>query len=220
MKERSTSTQQLCSVVGDHTWRTGAVLEITSIGWKAKEESWIWKTINQRYQHCYQATWSVLHLIHLFHTLLLCPQHWISSYQSECRMSIMLLNSPVELINCGVVVCFQCCYLWLKTSGTLSCPCCYEQPLHVSMVWPVSNFVQDALRKISVICMNCALPLELGHYEHHLNSGCSYSLIESAIEGILLQPESAPLSNIESALQANLVRRSLSMTPDKDVMVF
>ena len=27
MKERSTSTQQLCSVVGDHTWKTGAVLE-------------------------------------------------------------------------------------------------------------------------------------------------------------------------------------------------
>ena len=36
--------------------------------------------------------------------------------------------------------------------------------------------------------------------------------IESAIEGILLQQ-----SSIESA---NLVRRSLSMNPDKDVMVF
>ena len=62
--------------------------------------------------------------------------------------------------------------------------------------------------------------MELGHYELHLNSGCSYLSIESAIEGILLQPESAPLSSIESALQANLVRRSLSMSPDKDVMVF
>ena len=102
------------------------------------------------------ATWSALHLIHLFHTLLLCPQHWINSYQSECKMSIMLLNSLVELINCGAVVCFQCCCLWLKTSGTISCPCCYEQPLSGSMVWPASNFVQDALRKISVICMNCA----------------------------------------------------------------
>ena len=57
--------------------------------------------------------------------------------------------------------------------------------------------------------------MELGHYEHHLNSGCSYLPIESAIEGILLQQ-----SSIESALQANLVRRSLSMSPDKDVMVF
>ena len=38
------------------------------------------------------------------------------------------------------------------------------------------------------------------------------------MEGILLQPESSPLSSIESALQANLVRRSLSMSPDKDVM--
>ena len=54
-----------------------------------------------------------------------------------------------------------------------------------------------------------------GHYKHHLNSGCSYLPIESAIEGILLQPESAPLSSIESALQANLVRRFLSMSPDK-----
>ena len=62
--------------------------------------------------------------------------------------------------------------------------------------------------------------MELGNYELHLNSGCSYLPIESAIEGILLQPESAPLSSIESALQANLVRRSLSMSPDKDVMVF
>ena len=60
---------------------------------------------------------------------------------------------------------------------------------------------------------------ELGHYEHHLNSSCSYLPIESVIEGILLQPESAPLSSIESALQANLVRQSLSMSPDKDVMV-
>ena len=131
----------------------------------------------------------------------------------------MLLSSPVELINCGEVVCFQCCCSWLKTSGTLSCPCCYEQPLSVSMVRPASNFVQDVVRKISVICTNCARTLELGHYEHHLNSGCSYLLIESAIEGILLQPESAPLSSIESALQANLVWRSLSMSPDKDVMV-
>ena len=89
-------------------------------------------------------------------SIMICPQHWINSYQSECKMSIMLLNSPVELINCGAVVCFQCCCLWLKTSGTLSCPCCYEQPLSGSMVWPASNFVQDALRKISVICMNCA----------------------------------------------------------------
>ena len=70
-----------------------------------------------------------------------------------------------------------------------------------------------------MICTNCARTLELGHYEHHLNSGCSYLPIESAIEGILLQPESAPLSSIESALQANLVRQSLSMNPDKDVMV-
>ena len=141
------------------------------------------------------------------------------SVNAECPLCLMLLNSPVELINCGAVVCFQCCCLWLETSGTLSCPCCYEQPLSVSMVRPASNFVQDALRKIRVICMNCARPLELGHYEHHLNSGCSYLPIESAIEGILLQPESAPLSSIESALQANLVRRSLSMSPDKDVMV-
>jgi hypothetical protein len=87
------------------------------------------------------------------------------------------------------------------------------------MVRPASNFVQDALRKIRVICMNCARPLELGHYEPHLNSCCSYLPIESAIEGILLQPESAPLSSIESALQANLVRRSLTMSPDKDVVV-
>ena len=53
-------------------------------------------------------------------------------------------------------------------------------------------------------------------HELHLNNGCSYLPIESAIEGILLQPESAPLSSIESALQ---VRRSLFMSPDKDVMV-
>ena len=141
------------------------------------------------------------------------------SVNAECPLCLMLLNSPIELINCGAVVCFQCVCSWLKTSVTLSCPCCYEQPLSVSMVRPASNCVQDVVRKISVICPICARTLELGHYEHHWNSSCSYLPIESVIEGILLQPESAPLSSIESALQANLVRRSLSMSPDKDVMV-
>ena len=102
------------------------------------------------------------------------------SVNAECPLCLMLLNSPVQLINCGAVVCFQCCCLRLETSGTLSCPCCYEQPVSVSMVRPASNFVQDALRKKRVICMNCARPLEFGHYEHHLNSGCSYLPIESA----------------------------------------
>ena len=75
------------------------------------------------------------------------------SVNAECPLCLMLLNSPVELINCGAVVCFQYCCLWLETSqsGTLSCPCCYEQPVSVSMVRPASNFVQDALRIIRVI---------------------------------------------------------------------
>ena len=166
MKERSTSTQQLCSVVGDHTWKTGAVLVSmwNHFNWVEGQRGKLDLEDHQsNISTLLSAIWSVLHLIHLFHTLLLCPQHWINSYQSECKMSIMLLNSLVELINCGAVVCFQCCCLWLKTSGTLSCPCCYEQPLSGSMVWPASNFLQDALRKISVICMNCAWPLELGH---------------------------------------------------------
>ena len=133
MKERSTSTQQYCSVVGDHTWRrTGAVLvsmwnHALQLGGRPKRKAGSGrpsiKDINTVISHleCI-APYPLVPYTSIMPTAL----DKQLSVNAECPLCLMLLNSPVELINCGAVVCFQCCCLWLETSGTLSCPCCYK----------------------------------------------------------------------------------------------
>ena len=42
-----------------------------------------------------------------------------------CPLSLEVLNSPIELVSCGSIVCSKCCCSWLEVKHELECLCCY-----------------------------------------------------------------------------------------------
>ena len=70
----------------------------------------------------------------------------VSRLSAECPLCLEVLNSPIELVTCGAIVCSNCCCTWLNLRHELLCPCCYGDHLrdittvhHVILFWMLSS---------------------------------------------------------------------------------
>lgn len=143
-----------------------------------------------------------------------------SRESAMCPLCLEVLNSPIELVTCGSIVCSKCCCSWLEVRHELVCPCCYEDHLKdAATIRPPCSLVLDTLSNISVACCRCKNKVPLSDLIPHLQSSCQYVPVEGVLQEILDNPVTEPLSPVESALQSHFVRRSLLLSPKKDVLV-
>lgn len=157
-------------------------------------------------------------------TISFCEHHQsLTLKEVICPVCCEVLNRPVELVTCGSLVCVQCLCLWLQHKGELECPCCYGDHLreYTTIVKP-ATLVLRLLGSLCVICSKCQRHVKLGEYKDHTESGCTSYCHEvspdTSIDDILRQPLISPLTSVEQKLQTSLARRSLSGSPEENVL--
>ena len=102
----------------------------------------------------------------------------VSQLSAECPLCLEVLNSPIDVVTCGAIVCSDCCCTWLNLHHELPCPCCYGDHLRdITTVQAPCSLVQDALKCIPVICSKNKILLS--DYATHLGSGCAFMPVNS-----------------------------------------
>ena len=147
--------------------------------------------------------------------------------QLECPICGNLLQSPVELVTCGNIVCANCCCSWLRHSKGTSCPCCYSCHLEdFTTVRQASALTVSLLASVCVICGACGSHMRQDTYSKHIDSGCksngasspSSSPVDTSVENMLNRDITTPLTPIELKLQSRLAKRSLATSPDDNIL--
>ena len=117
-----------------------------------------------------------------------------------CPLCLEVLNSPIELVTCGAIVCSKCCCSWLEVKHELVCPCCYGDHLKdAATIRPPCCLALDTLSSISVACSRCKNKFPLSDYTPHLQSSCQYVPVDGVLQEILHNPVTEPLSPVEMA---------------------
>ena len=148
--------------------------------------------------------------------------HILDPSQLHCPICSDFLNSPVELVTCGSVVCFNKC---LKQCKQLACPCCSSSHIaDFTTIRSALQLTQSMLGRLCVVCDKCQSHLKLDKLKEHVHASSS-SLTHTgqlsspvSLEDILNQPNTAPLTSIEQKLQTSLVKRSLSTSPEEKLL--
>lgn len=143
--------------------------------------------------------------------------------QLQCRICSDILNSPIELVTCGSVVCAECFIERLQHSKQLTCPCCSTSHIEdFTTIRPASQLTQSMLSRLCVVCEKCQSHLRLDKLKEHVSNSCSTHSEEVppsvSVEHILNRPSTAPLTPVEQKLQTSLVKRSLSTSPEERIL--
>ena len=88
-----------------------------------------------------------------------------------CPLCLSLLNQPVEL-QCNSLVCAACCCSWIKHSGELECPCCYDHQLSKETVRRPSPVIIDLMGQLRLQCDSCKNMTTIEQYSNHKKSHC------------------------------------------------
>lgn len=140
-----------------------------------------------------------------------------------CPGCCEILQRPVELVTCGSYVCAECLCLWLQHKGELECPCCCGDHLreYNTIVTPAA-LVLRLLGSLCVICSKCQRQVKLDQFKDHTESSCTtYCHLvspDTSIDDVLKQPLTSPLTAVEQKLQTSLARRTLSGSPEENVL--
>ena len=137
----------------------------------------------------------------------------------ECPICSNILDQPVELITCRSHVCAACCCEWLKVSDTLSCPCCYIDHFHdFSSIRQGSTLILKLLGGLRTVCRECSQVVKVADYHTH---SCKHSIespSELRVQEVLQRPLNVPLTPVECKLQASLAMRSLTVSPEENIL--
>ena len=134
----------------------------------------------------------------------------------KCPLCLGMLNQPVVLTTCRQYVCAGCCVQWLRSSQSLSCPCCYSDHFteYSSTIRSAPELVLMVLSKLVVTCRLCEKNGLLKDHQAHLKSKCKSHFSDPVtVTDVLKKSQTSPLSHIEEKLQSALVQRSMSTSP-------
>ena len=123
----------------------------------------------------------------------------------ECPICCDVLHQPVQL-DCGALVCSNCCHQWVESSTEPSCPCCYNgHPFNPNSIRQAPDMVISVLNNLVITCNKCNGNLQAGQHGRHLDSGCSECVIPST-------------SQREERIASGFIRRMLSESPDSSTI--
>ena len=159
--------------------------------------------------------------------LTICEEHkHINQKELQCPICYDLLQSPVELVNCGTVVCAECCCKWLRENTNINCPCCYSNHLlDFHTVRSASPLLLGLLASLCVICVKCGSHMRMDTYSKHVDTGCqtcstsaSQDSPDMSVDNILSRSLSTPLTPVEVRLQTRLAKQSLAASPEDNIL--
>lgn len=133
----------------------------------------------------------------------------------QCSICCDILQSPVELVTCGKVVCADCLCSHLRCQNNSVCPCCHEEHLNnFTTIRKAPPLVLRLLENLCIVCAKCNSHMQLKVTQEHTEINCKPQDLQvashSSVDDLLQQPLTAPLTAIEQKLQTRLARRSLS----------
>ncbi len=141
----------------------------------------------------------------------------------NCPICFKVLRSPIQLVNCGSVVCAEC--LCSKIGDSLVCPCCNSDHLQnfSTSIRPPPPLVVKVIGGLCIVCKNCNTHMQLREYRDHIASkNCTTSpqqvLPHTSIDEILHQPLTTPLTALEQKLQTTLAKRSIAGNSEEGVL--
>ena len=138
-----------------------------------------------------------------------------------CPLCFVLVERPVELTECGTLLCAECCCQRLRVSGSLSCPCCYSEHLaDYDTIRPASHLTLRVLGSMEVTCTSCSSTVQLKDHKDHADCGCKVHCKKTvSVREVLDKPRDTPLSALEQKLQSSLVKRSLATNTSPTLQV-
>ena len=113
----------------------------------------------------------------------------------ECPICSNELNRPIELVTCGQHVCADCCCEWLRTTNTLSCPCCYYGEHFsdtFSSIRPASSLVLKLMGGLQTVCRECNQVVKVADYRVHNCGTKSPSEVQAQVQDVLQKPRCSP----------------------------
>ena len=94
--------------------------------------------------------------------------------QLQCPLCSDFLNSPVELVTYGSVVCAQYFNKCLKRCKQLTCPCCSSS--RIADFRSASHLTQSMLGRLCVVCDKYQSHLRLDKLKEHASSSSATQL--------------------------------------------
>ena len=158
------------------------------------------------------------HTQHTFSTL---PQYAVTVDDLTCCLCLNVLDQPVELTSCVLVVCANCLCKWLAVCpDSLPCPCCHRNLQNLDTIQSASSVVQKLIGGLLVAC-TCGSRVVLEGYSAHRDDGCSPgsdACQTVSVQDIMARPIDSPLSLMERELQTTLAKRSLATASEGNII--
>ena len=133
----------------------------------------------------------------------------------DCPICQEVVERPVELTECGSVVCAECLCEWLRVPREQwsACPCCYSLHLaQLETIKPASDIILRAIGGMEVSCALCSERGLMKNHKAHLDSNCrngDFTPAPMDASQLLSRPRDQPLSRLEERLQSSLIKRSM-----------
>jgi hypothetical protein len=152
----------------------------------------------------------------------------------NCQLCHLILNRPLQLATCNMLICMKCCIGHAYKSTNFVCPCGSAHTFNKSTIIAAPPVVVTVLNKIEVTCEGCGKQLMAGNNIHTNDIRLHYplKLVEfndhvctkdipapmESVADVVAKPLTDPLSCQENKLVTSLVRRKLAQASEDGVL--
>ncbi len=137
-----------------------------------------------------------------------------------CRLCNGLVNCPIELCVCRLIVCSKCLTDNIEQVASLKCPVCNQNIDEFESVREsvrsVPSLVTRVLDELPIVCVLCSAHTRLARYRDHIQSKCKQHVLKvTTVDEVLSKPLHSPLLPTEEMLHTQLTKRYMATSSEE-----